>query len=298
MAINRRNAMSTLFSPDPVTEWGGDRLPAYVSNGVVALRVPPVPWFGGFSVLNGLSGVHPSAAIECVPTVPYPLSADMRLNGVWLSHAREQSEALDQRYDFGCGEVTSRFRFHIDGATATMTVLTLASRSEPTVVLQETTVEVDTAAWIELRASLTPHELNGTLERREQGVPGGDGATVDGSVRWCPSGDLSAAGIAYASEFSGTQDVERSFGEERVGPLHTTYRFRARAGRRYRLVQYASLVPDQVHHDPDRQATRLVALAVRRGFESLRASNADAWTDLWRGRVKLMGADRRWQSLA
>src|SRR3954451_23388317 len=99
----RRYGMSAPFSPDPVSEWSDDRLPPYVSNGVVALRVPPVPWFGGVSVVNGLAGTHPVAAIECVPTVPYPLAGDLRLNGVWLSQAREQARSIEQRYDFGCG---------------------------------------------------------------------------------------------------------------------------------------------------------------------------------------------------
>src|SRR6478752_2065451 len=286
------------YSPDAVEEVADDRLPAYISNGVIGIRVPNVPWWGGFAVLNGLSGVHPSAAIECVPQVPYPLAGDIRLNGVLLSEAPDQAEAIEQRYDFACGELTSRFRFHAQGVTALLTVVTLASRTQPTVVLQETSVELDHPAPVELHAILSPGALPGTIARREQQVPGGDGATVDGTMRWCPFGDLSAAGIAYASEFVGDAEVERSFGDERVGALHTAYTFKARARRRYRLRQYASLVPQRVHNDPDRQATRLLALAVRQGFETLRHANADAWRELWKSRIVLLGADERWQRLA
>src|SRR4051812_40513540 len=250
---NRWCEMSTPMSPGPVRDLADDRLPAYVSNGVVGLRLPQIPWFGGLAVLNGLAGVHPVASIECVPEVPFPLGGDERANGVWLSAARERGRALQQSYDFASGELTSRFAFDVDGVTATISTITFASRTQPTVVLQESTVEVDRSAAVELRAVLSPDDLDGTLDRREQGVPGGDGAVVDGTMRWCPAGGLSAAGIAYATEFTGTSEHERAFSEERVGPLHTTYRFRARAGRRYRLRQYASLVPDVVHHDPDRQ---------------------------------------------
>src|SRR5215203_2885099 len=238
------------YSPDPVTELADDYLPAYISNGVVAVRVPALPWFGGFAVVNGLSGEHSVTAIECAPAVPYPLGGDMRVKGVWLSEAREQAEAIDQTYDFEHGELTSRFAFHVDGVTASITTVTFASRTEPTILLQETVVEVNTAAEVELRARVSPGSLAGAIIRREQGVPAGDGNTVDGTIQWSPHGDMSHAGIAYATEFSGTSDVDRSFAQERVGALHTSYTFRARAHRPYRLRQYASLLPLRVHHDP------------------------------------------------
>ena len=38
--------MTPPISPAPVRSLAGDRLPAYVSNGVVALRLPSIPWLG------------------------------------------------------------------------------------------------------------------------------------------------------------------------------------------------------------------------------------------------------------
>jgi trehalose/maltose hydrolase-like predicted phosphorylase len=274
-----------------------DRLPAYVSNGLVALRVPALPWTGSFAVINGLAGVHPVASVECVPQAPYPLAGDVRLNGVWLSDAREQARAIEQIYDFSCGELTSRFRFTVDGVTATITVLTFASRTEPTVVVQENTLEVDAAAGIELRAAVSPSELPGSITSRSQGVPDDDSQVVDGSLRWKPAGDYSTAGIAYSSQFDGTFNVERTLSGQRIGPLCTTYQFSAQPGRRYRMRQYASLVPERVHHDPDRQATRLLALAVKEGFDRLRTENREEWNDLWKGRPVIIGADSKWQAL-
>ena len=52
------------------------------------------------------------------------------------------------------------------------------------------------------------------------------------------------------------------------------------------------------HAEPDFQAVRQVALARKRGFEAIRAANRDVWSDLWKGRITLVGADRRWQALA
>ena len=34
------------------------------------------------------------------------------------------------------------------------------------------------------------------------------------------------------------------------------------------------------------------------GFEAIRAENAAAWGDLWKGRIRLVGAGDRWQALA
>src|SRR3954452_6226733 len=131
------------YSPSPVHGTGGDGLPAYLSNGVVGLRVPPLPWLGGFCVLNGLAGVHPVAAIESVPRVPCPIAGDMRVDDVWLSEAMYLTRPVDQRYDFGCGELTSRFEFRVGHVCAKVTTLTFASRSQPTVLCQESVVEVD-----------------------------------------------------------------------------------------------------------------------------------------------------------
>jgi trehalose/maltose hydrolase-like predicted phosphorylase len=265
---------------------------------VVALRIPAVPWIGGIAVLNGLGGLDPSARVEATPILPNPVGGDLQLNGVWLSQAPHQAEAIEQVYDFACGELTSRFRFHADGACATVSVLTFISRTQPTVVLQETTVEVDRDVPVALRAVLEPDDLPGRIVQRGQGVPGADEVVVDGSMRWEPWGGLSIAGIAYTTELLGEHHVERVLGDREVGRLDSTYSFDARRGRVYRLRQLASLVPERVHHDPDRQATRLVALAAELGFDRLRAANRDEWRELWRGRIVLVGAERRWQALA
>jgi trehalose/maltose hydrolase-like predicted phosphorylase len=53
-----------------------------------------------------------------------------------------------------------------------------------------------------------------------------------------------------------------------------------------------------MHHEPHRQAARLVGMAARRGFQRVREENAGAWGEIWKGRIKLIGADASWQALA
>ena len=52
----------------------------------------------------------------------------------------------------------------------------------------------------------------------------------------------------------------------------------------------ASLIPADMHTEPHRQATRMVALAAQEGFDAVRVGNAREWDAIWRGRVVLLGA--------
>jgi trehalose/maltose hydrolase-like predicted phosphorylase len=80
--------------------------------------------------------------------------------------------------------------------------------------------------------------------------------------------------------------------------LTSTYAFRARRGARYRLRQITSMVPDAMHDQPDQQAARMAAKARFDGFEAIRAENRNAWKELWKGRIRIVGADEKWQGLA
>src|SRR5947208_14140192 len=82
-AVTVPGRQQTPISPEPVTQPGPDYLPAYVSNGLIGLRVREIPLLGGVAIVNGLAGVHPEALVESVPYAPYPLGVDLRIVGVW-----------------------------------------------------------------------------------------------------------------------------------------------------------------------------------------------------------------------
>ncbi len=42
----------------------------------------------------------------------------------------------------------------------------------------------------------------------------------------------------------------------------------------------------------------MTSMAAQDGYERLREKNREIWSDIWRGRVLLLGAERRWQALA
>ena len=285
------------LSPPPVKGAGRRELPAYVSNGVIGLRVREIAVSPGMALLSGYTGESEDRRIEAAAVAPYPVAVDLALGGVWLSDTMHCVHELEQAYDFATGELTSRFVFEVDGALARVEVTTFCSRSAPTLVCQETVLKVDGAVDVSLRATVDAAGVPGRALRQMRETPGEDTPACDGALLWESPGALSKVGIAYATEFFGAE------GNPAKPPLirdrlYTEYAFRAVAGRRYRLQQIVSMAPQVMHSQPDHQAVRLCAKAKSDGFEALRRENRQAWQELWRGRIKLVGADEQWQQLA
>ncbi len=285
------------ISPPPVQGGARNELPAYLANGVVGLRVREMPLAAGLTLISGYSGEHPQRRIEAIAVAPYPVAADIQVAGVWLSDAPYAVTVIDQAYDFGNGELMSRFDFEAGGCKARVEVLVFCSREEPSLVCQEITVQINRDDDVALKALLDARHVDGRALRFIRDTPGEDKPSCDGAALWESAGALSTCGIAYVTELVGAEaEPERPPLENRT--LTTGYAFKAKAGQTYRLRQVASLVPNVTHSQPDFQAVRNVALARKRGFEALRVANRDVWKDLWKGRIKLVGADQRWQALA
>ena len=143
--------MSGPISPPPVSGPSGRALPAYVSNGLIGLRVRPVPLMAGMSLVSGYAGEHPERKIEAAAIAPYPLAGDLALDGVWLSDIPHAVGDLEQTYDFASGELTSRFSLQSGGRRARCEVLTFASREDSTLVCQELVIQVDGACDLQVR---------------------------------------------------------------------------------------------------------------------------------------------------
>ena len=285
------------LSPLPVKGAGRRELPAYVSNGVIGLRVREIALSAGMALINGYTGESEDRRIEAAAIAPYPVAVDLALGGVWLSDTMHSVRELEQTYDFATGELTSRFVFAVEDGLARVEVTTFCSRTAPTLVCQETVLEVDGAIDMTLRATVDAAGVPGRALRQMRETPGEDAAACDGALLWESPGGLSKLGIAYASELCGAQSDPARPPMIR-GRLYTEYAFKAVAGRRYRLQQIVSMAPHVMHSQPDHQAVRLCAKARSDGFDALRRENREAWKELWKGRIRLIGADRQWQQLA
>jgi trehalose/maltose hydrolase-like predicted phosphorylase len=291
--------MTSPLSPSIVKGAGRKELPAYLSNGVVGLRVRENPLAAGMALLCGYSGMHPVKKIEAGAVAPYPLAGNLAVNGVWLSDVPHQVTVLDQAYDFSNGELTTRLQFTACEVRVEIEVLTFCCRHQPCLVAQQIMVRTDSACELKLQSLVDPTAVPGRLKARTLKTPGEEKKDFDGSLRWESEGGLSSCGIAIVSELVGDDpnQGETPGGGDR-GPLATQYGVKARSGKIYLLRQIASLVPSVMHGCPDRQAERLVALGAHQGFETLRKANRAEWRELWKGRVLLHGAGREWQQRA
>src|SRR5215211_3149514 len=164
--------MSAPLSPPPVTRSGTGDLPAYVSNGLVGLRVLDIPLQPGVVLVSGYTGMHPEVQVDAAANAPYPLAGDIGVNGSWLQTAAHQAEFVDQRYDFSNGELTTRFRFRAAEATAEVEVLTFCSQKQPTIVCQEISVRVSTACELAIRSIIDISQILGRMWRRDLFPPG------------------------------------------------------------------------------------------------------------------------------
>lgn len=287
------------ISPPTVTEYRSDYMPAYLSNGLIGLRVGRVPLFGGNCIVNGLVELDPVEDGEGFAQAPYPLAGDVVVDGHRMAWLPEQVRFIRQSYDFSCGELHTELAFRPQQVAARVEILVFCSRSLPTLVLKEIAVEVDGDCELTLNGAIDPSEIRGSLASRRTVTPGTDERVVDGLIEWRTRGDLASCGVAYTTTFHGGDGVQRSIEDvDQSAPLSTSYTTRARPGRRYVLRQITSLIPSAMHSEPDRQAARMAFLGTTRGFDTIRNENREAWADIWKGRIRLLGADDHWQGTA
>jgi trehalose/maltose hydrolase-like predicted phosphorylase len=286
------------LSPPPLREPRPEHLPAYLGNGLIGLRCPWIPFLDGTAMVNGFAGVDPSDGVEGFSRVPFPLAADVELDGIRLSAAREHVRLVEQAYDFATGELTTTLEFSPDGTTARIVATTFCSRTLPTIALQELEVSVDRAARLRVTVGVDPTGAPGVAEYRS-GSTGRDTALEpDALLVWHSPGSVSLCGLAYRSELVGATDPERRvYRHDERGRLATTYRFSAARRRRYVIRQATSLVADLGHPHPADQAARLQAQVGALGWEAVREANRVAWRGLWRSRIVIDGATPRWQAI-
>jgi len=189
--------MSTPISPPPVEGTGRNDLPAYVSNGLLGLRVRPNALSPGVMMVSGFSGEDPIRHVEAAAAAPYPLALDLALNGIWMSDVPSQVTVIRQAYDFAAAELTIELVFALDGARVHASVLTFCSRDQPTIACQSVQLRLEGAADIKLRALIDGRGVNGSPIRLKRDATGEDGAFSDGALRWQSAGALATCGIAY-----------------------------------------------------------------------------------------------------
>ncbi|RZJ43809.1 MAG: glycoside hydrolase family 65 protein [Brevundimonas sp.] len=286
------------ISPEEATGPRDGELPAYVGNGLIGLRVREQPLQAGMAIVNGFVGEHAERRIEAAAAAPYPLAADLALDGVWLNDQPSSVTGLRQAYDFETGELTSRFRYEARGISAEIMVVTFASRTAPSVVLQDVSVQPDRPCNVGFRSIVETAGVRGRVSRRRTDTPGEPTPVVDGALLFESDGGLSACGVAQHTDVVGVTDADRDVQSwDSSGPLRTDFAVRGRSDRPVRFQQMAALVPSVLHERPDEEAARRLSRAVASGFDELRSRNRSAWREIWKSRITVQGASEAHQAL-
>jgi len=270
--------MSPPLSPPPVRDYLPTYIPAYIANGVIGLRCGRIPFRGGVAMVNGFAGLDVTDGVEGFARAPFPLGADVSIDEIRLSGATERVRFIEQRYDFGHAELTTILEYRIGETTARIEVLQFCSHRMPTIVVQELQVTVDRTADLILTVGVDPTGVDGqgTYADQPSGKITPEGP--EGMVVWHSNGGITDCGIAYRSELRGTSDATKATKRsDETGMMATTYSFRARAGRPYRVREMTSLVPSLAHPHPADHAARLLAHAMQNGWDRMREDQAATW---------------------
>ncbi len=285
-----------MISPPPAKGPRDGDLPAYVGNGAIGLRVREMPLMAGMALVSGVAGEHRDRRMEAAANCPYPLAADVSINGVWLSDQPWSASELVQTYDFLTAELSSSFAFTVGERRVDVEVVTFASRTAPSIVLQQITARPTSAMKLGLRSIVETAGVRGTVIARRTNTPGEDKTACEGSLLWETEGGLSSCGIATITSI--TPACDSSVKEwDATGPLVSEYQVTVRKGANVALRQMTSMVPSISHRRPDEEAVRRIARANLTGFDTLRERNRETWAEIWKGRIVVGGADRRIQAL-
>ena len=246
--------LSKPINPPPVIGAGRRELPAYVSNGVIGMRVRDLPLTPGMTLLGGFTGEHPERKIEAAANAPYPLAADIAIDGVWISDVPHQVRDLEQAYDFSNAELTTRLTFEASGKVASVEIVTFCSRADPTLACQQISVSMNRSCDLGLRAGVDATGADGRALRAARHTPGEGEASVEGALLWESAGALSTCGLAFVTKLIGASDEKPTRPPFAGNRLISEYAVKARARRTVQLMQITSIIPSVMHRSPDHQA--------------------------------------------
>lgn len=269
--------------------------PAYVANGFVGLRVSTNPFLGQTALLSGFTGSHERFGVEAFAPVP-AAQFNIMMDGSSLQKNHHRYELTEQSYDFSNGELKTTFSFtNAKGQQLTGTNLVYCSRSCPSIVIQETELQV--MQECELRFSTLLDTTTLPIRTRLTVVPNHD---VDG-VLWVESRDGSTtAGISTYLRCEGDDEDYNEYNPDwgyEQDRLYKCYSTKAVPGKTYKYRMMSSYIPGLLHSEPHWQAVRMIKLAQWKGFDRLREENRRLWEKLWESRVRLVGAPEEWQDV-
>ncbi len=270
-----------------MTNCGPEVPHAHVSNGVIGLNVSRSPFLSGEARVAGSYESCEEYDSEALAQVPYPLALCCAVDGRRLSE--RGAATWSQTYDFACGELRTELVYSVSTGKLVVSDVVFCSRSTPSIVARRLYLRADAPLSVRLDFFIDIEGVRGDFRDAY-----GEHGDVDWTVLWETVGGRSSLGISFRLDITASRaPVVRRVEEARV-------RVKSEIDRGGELVvsQLVAMVPDTLHREPHWQALRLVRAATWRGWDDIRENNRYAWNELWRSRVRLMGAGERWQDVA
>lgn len=267
----------------------GEHVPLpYLGNGLLGYRIKPNPFTTIDALASGYTRLDERGHFETWADAPYPLAMDFRLND--SASMMENSDSVrvkSQSLDMSCGELTTEMEFPMGGGTASCTVIQFISRTCPTLVCQEVRIRVPEDGNLTAISSIT-NTPDSTPTRdmipafHERNTDISCGYTADGTSR---------CGVSVRITFN-VDDVIRGPWNQEMPHPGRTFNLQVSEGQEVIIRTLASTISTEYHHQPELESCRLVNMGATIGFDKLREANRQAWSELWKSRVKVTGDER------
>jgi len=265
--------------------------PTCLSNGLIGIRPRPNPLEISQTVVAGHTWDHPTLAIESYAPAPYPLAADIKIDGDSYWDQNVSLKIHKQSLHMSNGELLTEMSCkNVNGKVLEVTVLQFASRSVPSLLCQEIVLKPEQDMKIEYIAKIDYSRMRMENVHAYKDIP----IPLTVYMDEAPGGNVDIVagfknkfklGVAIVVDGGAELKVNADFD----GHLAKKYEIDAKSGSTYTIKIIASMVAEIYHPAPDLQAVRMVKWGEVLGFDKLRNDNQKAWDELWKSRVKVYG---------
>ncbi len=257
---------------------------AYLSNGLIGIRPGPNPLAQAPAAVSGFVDSDIPYQMQALSPAPYPLMADVEVNGVTLLERPDLVKLRSQSLDMSTGELLTRMDFFPGGEVRLeLEVLQFACRAVPALLCQE--IRITSSS--DVRASVIAQiGIKGVPGRVVQDQPP-EQTEIDLVMGFRSHGGLSELGAAImALPQPGIQKTDQLLSTDE-GVIRR-YNLKSKRGQTTRFQTIAAMVSRLYHPEPELESIRMASWGAVLGFDWLRRQNRERWAELWKSRVKVL----------
>lgn len=249
---------------------------AYLADGFIGIRPNPNPLSQSQTIAAGYVFTSPKDDYEMASPAPYPLGADIRVNGSSILDGSARLLIESQTLDMSDAELVTKMKFINvpSGPQLDIEVTQFLARSVPSLLCQEIRITSSEDTAIQIDPQIQRQGIPGT-PYRQQPVERTRPSRALGMVSDRGSKVGIAVVVPLQPNLTHTQDDK--------------YELMLRRGEPGTFREIAAVITSAYDPAPDEQAIRVASWGEMLGFNELRNRNRDAWSELWKSRVLVTG---------